>query len=71
MQHGGDLESAWMMFNHVKRVKGWTTMACHVYGLIYCKIMTLVVCDMKLKSTKPQCVLWMKLNKVMLNQNKT
>ena len=31
MQPGGDLESAWIMSDHVKRVIRWTTMACHVY----------------------------------------
>ena len=31
MQPGSDLESAWIMSDHVKRVTGWTTMACHVY----------------------------------------
>ena len=31
MQVGGDLQNAWMMFDHVKRVKDWTTMACHAY----------------------------------------
>ena len=31
MQVGGDLQNAWMMFGHVKCVKDWTTMACHVY----------------------------------------
>ena len=35
MQQGGDLENAWMMSDHVKRVKRWTTMAAHVYdGII-------------------------------------
>jgi hypothetical protein len=33
MQPGGDLENAWLMFDHVKRVKEWTTMACHVCTL--------------------------------------
>jgi hypothetical protein len=41
MQLGGDLENYWMMFDHVKGVQGWTTMACHVYDLAYCKIMIL------------------------------
>jgi hypothetical protein len=27
MQPRGDLENAWLMFDHVKRVKEWTTMA--------------------------------------------
>jgi hypothetical protein len=31
MQPGGDLEDVWMMFDHMKRVKKWTTMACHAY----------------------------------------
>jgi hypothetical protein len=31
MQPGRDLENAWLMFDHIKRVKEWTTMACHVY----------------------------------------
>jgi hypothetical protein len=31
MQPGGDLQDAWMMFDYVKRVKKWATMACHVY----------------------------------------
>jgi hypothetical protein len=46
MQPGDDLQNLWMMFNHVKRVQGWTTMACHVYDPFYCKVMTIVVCDM-------------------------
>jgi hypothetical protein len=36
MQPGGDLEYVWIMFDHVKRVKNWTTMACHVYDSAYC-----------------------------------
>jgi hypothetical protein len=31
MQPGGDLKNAWLMFDHVKRVQEWTTMACHMY----------------------------------------
>jgi hypothetical protein len=30
MQPSGDLQNAWIMFNHIKRVKKWTTMACNV-----------------------------------------
>jgi hypothetical protein len=41
-----DLQNAWIMFDHVKRVVGWTTMTCHVYDSAYCKVMTIVVCDM-------------------------
>jgi hypothetical protein len=35
MQPGGDLEQAWIIFDHVKRIKNWTTMACHVYDSAY------------------------------------
>jgi hypothetical protein len=47
MQPGGDLEDAWMMFDHVKRIKKWTTMACHVYDSTYCRVMIIAVCDMQ------------------------
>jgi hypothetical protein len=46
MQPGGDLQNVWIMFDHVKRVAGWTTMACHVHNPIYYKVMTIVICDM-------------------------
>jgi hypothetical protein len=36
----------WIMFDHVNRVACWTTMACHVYDLAYCKMMTIAICDM-------------------------
>ena len=36
MQLGGDLQDSWLMFDHVKRVNNWTTMACHVYDSQYC-----------------------------------
>ena len=44
---GGDLEDVWIIFDHVKRVKHWTTMACHVYDSVYCRVMTIAVCDMQ------------------------
>jgi hypothetical protein len=45
MEPGGDLENAWMMSDHVKRVKGWTTMAAHVYDGTYQRVMTIACCD--------------------------
>ncbi len=42
----GDLQNVWVMFDHVKCVVGWTTMVCHVYDLVYCKVLTIMVCDM-------------------------
>jgi hypothetical protein len=65
MQSGGDLEHAWIMFDHVKRIKNWTTMACHVYDSAYCRIMTIAVCDMQSKDAAAQMVLWKNLNDIM------
>ncbi len=31
------------MFDHVKRVQGWTTMACHIYESVYYKVMTIAI----------------------------
>lgn len=31
MQVGRDMENSWIMFNHVKYVTDWTTLACHMY----------------------------------------
>jgi hypothetical protein len=69
MQFGGDLENAWNMFDHSKCVQGWTTTACHVYNLEYCKILTIIFHDMQSKSIKAQFVLWKKMNKFMFKHN--
>jgi hypothetical protein len=53
------------MFDHVKRVKEWTTMACHVYDAAYCKVMTIAVCDMQSEDTMAQCIMWRELNDLM------
>jgi hypothetical protein len=65
MQPGGDLEHVWIMFDHVKRVKNWTTMVCHVYDSAYCRVMTIAVCDMLSEDAAAQMVLWKNLNDVM------
>ena len=65
MQAGGDLENAWIMFDHVKRVKDWSTMACHVYDATYCRVMTIATCDMQSEDTEAQLVFWKNLNLVM------
>jgi hypothetical protein len=64
MQPNGDLQDAWMMFDHVKRVKQWTTMACHVYDSTFCKVMTVAVCDMQSEDAAAQCIFWKNLNAV-------
>jgi hypothetical protein len=54
-QPGGDLENAWVMFDHVKRIKDWTTMGVHVYDPEYCKVMTIAVaCPMSI--SRDSCV---------------
>lgn len=69
MQPGGDLEDAWLMFDHVKRVKQWTTMACHVYDSTYCKVMTIAICDMQSEDVVAQCIFWNNLNAVVARHN--
>jgi hypothetical protein len=65
MQPGDDLQYLWMMFDHIKRVQGSTTMAYHIYDPVdYYKVTTIEVCDMQSKDTKAQCILWRKLNVV-------
>jgi len=46
MQPRGDFQRCWIMFDNVKHVNGCVKLACHVYNLVYCKVMTSVVCDM-------------------------
>jgi hypothetical protein len=55
------------VFDHVKRVEGWTTFAYHVYDSFYCKVMIIAICDMQSEDTKAQCVMWRNLNEVMAN----
>ena len=45
IQLGRDLEHTWIMFDHVKRIINWTTMAYHVYDATYQRIMTIACCD--------------------------
>jgi hypothetical protein len=56
--------NAWMMFDHKKHVQRWTTVACHVYDTIYCKVMLIMVCDMQSKDIETQCMVWKRLNAV-------
>jgi hypothetical protein len=41
-------------------------MVCHVYNSAYCKVMTIVICDMQSKGLEVQQVMWTKLNDTML-----
>ena len=61
MQLGGDLQFAWIMFDHVKRVVGWTSLGAHVYDLVYCKVMTICVCDMMCEMADAQEQMWVSM----------
>ena len=52
MQPGGDLQNCLIMFDHVKRVENWTTVASHVYDGKYSKVMTVAICDMQAKDAE-------------------
>jgi uncharacterized membrane protein len=45
----GAMNEVWQqssnMFEHVKHVDGWMTLIYYVYDSIYCKVMTIVVCN--------------------------
>ncbi len=45
MQPKGNLETCWLIFDHIKHV-GWMALTCHMYDLIYYKMMTIIMCDM-------------------------
>jgi hypothetical protein len=66
MQCGGDMENSWIMFDHVKRLQDWTTMACHVYDSKHCKVLTIACCDMQSEDARAQTIFWENLNAVML-----
>ena len=65
MQSTRDLQNAWLMFDHVKHVKEWTTMACHVYDAEYKRMMTIAMCDMQSEDTEVQVQFWRSMNAVM------
>ena len=58
MQLSGDLEHAWIMFDHVKRVINWTTMACHIYVAIYQRVITIACCDFQFENKDAQIIFW-------------
>ena len=65
MKVGGDMDNSWIMFDHIKRLKNWTTIACHVYDSRYCKVLTIVCCDMQSEDGLVQILFWKNLNSVM------
>jgi hypothetical protein len=65
MQSNGDLENAWIMFDHVKQVKHWMTMACHIYDSTYCRVMIITIYNMQSEDAVAQTVFKKNLNDVM------
>ena len=61
MQVGGNMENSWIMFDHVKCLIDWTTMACHVYANRYYKVLTIACCDMQSEDGAAQILFWKKL----------
>ena len=57
MQPGGDLQDFWLIFDHVKHVNNWTTMACHVYDSQCYGVMIVAVCDMQSEDYEAQYVM--------------
>jgi hypothetical protein len=58
MQEGGDMENSWIMFDHIKCLKDWTTLACHVYDSKYYKVLTIACCDMQFEDGATQTLFW-------------
>ena len=56
MQLGEDLEHAWIMFDHVKHIINWTTIACHVYDATYQRIMTIACYDFQSEDKNAQII---------------
>lgn len=69
MQRGGGMKDSWIMFDHVKRLRDWIMMACHVYDMKHCKGLTIACCDMQSQDAQAQTMLWENLNAIMLEND--
>lgn len=54
------------MSKNVKRLKDWTTLACHVYDSKYCKALTIACCNMQSQDGIAQTIVWRYLNHVLV-----
>ena len=61
-----NMKNSWIMFNHIKHMKDWTTLACHVYDSKCCKVLTITCCDMQSVDGATQTLLWENLNSIMV-----
>ena len=66
MQVGRIIVNSYVIFDHVKRLKDWTTIACHVYDNKYCKVLTIAYCEMQSKDGVAQTLFWKNLKSDML-----
>ena len=64
MQYGGKMENSWIMFDHVKFLRDWTTMAFTSTTTNIARFKT--YCDMQVEDAWAETVFWEKLNVVML-----
>jgi hypothetical protein len=58
----GDLRTFWVMFDHIKKVHGWTTIGAHAYYPFCHRLLTIVLCEMKVKDFGSQSLYWTSLN---------
>jgi hypothetical protein len=45
---GGAVENSWILYDHMKCLKDWTTLACYVCNKC-CKVLIITCCDMQSK----------------------
>lgn len=41
MYVGGEMTNLWLISNHIKQAKEWTTLVFHTYDTKYCKALTI------------------------------
>ena len=56
------------MFDHVKRIHNWTTMACHIYEPNFYSLMTIPICEMKGEDVDSQLLLWNGIKKCLVDR---
>ena len=64
MQPRGDLQYEWVMYDHIKRMVGWTTMGIHIYDPEFRKVVTIAVSDMQCEAQDAQVQMWQSLLQV-------
>ena len=65
MQPGSNFKLAWMMYDHIKCISSWTTMACHVYDSTYQHVMTIACDNFQFEDKDAQVVFLKNFNHVM------